>query len=88
MTVEKTDNHVLPDMTPDELSRHYSGEMNRVEGPDANYSCWYDRGWFRTSKGNAYRRRDIERFAERLHGKPDFEGSNPDDDADLSGFKP
>jgi hypothetical protein len=72
----------LAAMTPDELSRHYSAEMNRVEGPASNYSCWYDRGWFRTSKGNTYRRADIERFAGRLHAKPDFDGTNLDEDSD------
>jgi hypothetical protein len=76
----------LAALTPDELSRHYTSEMQRVEGSDSHYSCWYDRGWFRTSKGNAYRRPAIERFVERLATKPDFDGTNPDEDASRSSF--
>jgi hypothetical protein len=82
MTKELNDGSSLAALTPDGLCQHYASEMNRVEG--ANSNCWYDRGWYRTSKGNTYRRADIERFAERLHSKPDFDGVQPDDIADAA----
>lgn len=60
-------------LSADELSAFYTKEMNRVEGSHTDYRCWFYRGWYRTSKGNAYRRPDIERFVERLASKPDFD---------------
>ncbi|TLX16126.1 hypothetical protein [Rhizobium sp. MHM7A] len=66
----------ISDMTPDELCAHYTSEVKRTEEPGFHYECWYDRGWYRTSKGNAYRRDKIEAFVTRLSKMPDFDPNN------------
>jgi hypothetical protein len=63
-------------MTPDELCAHYTSEVKRTEKPGFHYECWFDRGWYRTSKGNAYRRDKIESFVIRLSKLPGFDPSN------------
>jgi hypothetical protein len=70
MTYPKSPN--LDEDTPDQLCARFVAERKRVEGPE-DYSCWFDRGWYRTSKGNAYRRVEIEGFLQRLGAKADFD---------------
>lgn len=69
----------MTDLTNDELSALMQTERQRVAGPE-HYSVWYDRGWFRTSKGNAYRRSDVEAFLERWKSKPDWDGTPEPED--------
>ena len=56
-----------------ELCARMVSERDRVHGPD-HYRVWYDRGWYRTSKGNAYRRPQIEQFLTRFATKADWDG--------------
>ena len=60
-------------LTADELCARMMSERNRVHGPRL-FKVWYDRGWFRTTNGDAYRRSEIEQFINRFAAKPDWDG--------------
>jgi hypothetical protein len=67
---------IISNLTPDQLCAHYTAEVKRTEEPGTYYQCWYDRGWYRTSKGNAYRRDQIEKFVVRLSKIEDYDPNN------------
>ena len=66
----------VSEMTPDELCAFYVAEVKRTEEPGFHYECWFDRGWYRTSKGNSFRRDRIEGFITRLSGMSDYDPAN------------
>jgi hypothetical protein len=78
---------IMSKMTVDDLSKSMQAERQRVIGPE-DYSVWYDRGWFHTSKGNKYRRSEVEAFIEKWKSMPDWDGKPEPEEGAASIFAP